>query len=82
MSSYPPNSRVTIAKTTPNTVAFNIPVIESIEGRVATWSSDADNEFLVRSPDQQHPYNLAVLEMLVPQPYPRPTEPETLALAQ
>ena len=82
MSSCPPNSRVTIAKTTPNTVPFNMPVVKPIEGRVAVWSSNADNEFLVGSPDQQHPYNLAMLEMLVPRSCPRPTEPETLALAQ
>lgn len=77
VSSCPPNCRVSIAKTTPNTVPFNLSVVEPIEGQEA-----ADSELLVWSPDQQHPHHPELFGIQILRPAPRPTEPETLALAQ
>lgn len=82
VSSCPPYCRVSIAKTTPNIVPFNLSVVEPIEGQVAAWSSDADRKLLVRSPDQEHPHHPKLLGRQMLRPAPRPTEPETLALAQ
>lgn len=82
VSSCPPNCRVSITTTTPNTVRFNLSVVEPTEGQEAAWSSDAVSKLLVRSPEQQHSHHPELLGIQILRPAPRQTEPETLALAQ